>query len=306
MRTWPFVFLFLFYACSGAFKGEDTEEKEHAHGEIRITEELILEQGLELAIVDSGYIYYTYKFPAHVVESKEASAIIRVRFPGIITKIYRGQGDRVKEGEVVAQVESDESFSTYSITSPISGIVVEQMVSEGEAVDKGQPIMKVMNLKEVWVKGMIYPQKAPMVREGQTVEVHRHFGDRYVKLEGRIFLVSPQVDEETRLLPVFIEVENDGGILKPGMYGDVVLRDSQRVHRRLPMEAVHVMGSDTVVFLKRGERVEQRIVSLGIRGENYVEVLDGVSVGDTVFAKNSFVIKAEMEKESWMEEGHSH
>ena len=309
MNRWIFAGFLLAGGCTGSssvVESHGEEEVSHEHSVIRVDGNTLKELGIGFYVVDSGYIYRNYMFPANIIESSNSSAMVRARFPGIVVKLLKYQGDRVKHGDVVAFIESDESFSRYPVYAPIDGVVSSQMVSTGESVEKGQPIMKIVDLREVWVKGMIYPEDANRVRKGQRVEVHRHFGDEYVILPGKIFMVSPELDEETRLLPVFISVDNRNGLLKPGMYGDVIVRDSQKVSMRIPAQAVHVIDSDTLIFLKKGDAVHRKRVSLGIRGEEFVQVLSGLNIGDTVFSRNSFMLRAEFEKESWVGEGHSH
>ncbi len=305
---WLKLAFLLMFVLACAKKEESAKEEEHAHKEeaVEISKDVLDEMDIRTFVASEGYLYKEVKIPAEVIKSRNASTLVRARFSGIIADITRKLGDRVSKGDVLAYIESDESFSWYPVRSPISGTLTKQFVSKGEAVDKGEVLFEVVSLREVWVKAMLYPKDAHIVRKGQKVKVHRHFGEEYEEFEGRVFLVSPEVDEETRLIPIYISVKNRKNLLKPGMYGDVIVLDSVHVDLRIPKTAVHIVENDTFVFMKEGEHIVKRKVSLGKQGLNFVEVLRGLEQGDTVFSQNSFVIRAEMEKEEWMGEGHTH
>jgi membrane fusion protein, copper/silver efflux system len=100
----------------------------------------------------------------------------------------------------------------------------------------------------------------------------------------------------TRTARVRIEVANPDGRLKTDMYADVVFQagaDAQSVVA-VPVSAVIDSGSRQVVLVVKGEgRFEPRAVRLGRRGDDYVEVLEGVSAGEEVVTSATFLIDAE-------------
>ena len=300
-------FLILLVSCSGSSGGAEKHgegEHVHQHGEIHLEDGMVETLGLGVHVVDSGYIVKRRKYPAEVVRSYEGVATVRARFPGIVLKIYVKPGDRVGRGQVVARIESDESFTAYRVVAPISGIVSRIMVTEGVVVERGVPLLEITDPSKIWVRAMVWPAEVDFVKEGKEIVFHRHFGDSYREAEGRIFFVAPYLDSTTRMIPVMAYLYESRG-LRPGMYGDIIVSDSHRVNLMVPLSAVHVVDGDTLVFLAEGERAHPVRVSLGISDGENVEVVSGLEAGDTVFSENSFLLRAEMEKEIWMG-GHGH
>ncbi len=297
-----FLLLTLGYSCTG---GTERVETEHAEEETSVPVHKVMEAGAEVGIVGPGFLRVTVKFPGEVVEDKRRAATLRARFSGVVKATYKLPGDPVRRGEVVAKVESDQSMTEYAIVSPISGYVGRQYVSPGEAVDKGEALYDVLDLSRVWVRALAYPHTVEGIRRGMSARVLRETSEGRVSLDGRVLSVSPEADRETRLLPFIVSVKNDG-TLRPGMFVDVLVADSFEVPLAVPKEAVHTLEGDTVVFRKEGDRVVPVKVSIGRVGENAYEVLSGLKAGDTVFTRNSFVIKAEIEKKEWEGEGHEH
>ena len=297
------VFLLLFaLSCTG---GSETVEEEHKEGEKAVPVRKVMEAGAEMGIVGPGFLKVSRKFPGEVVEDKRRAATLRARFPGVVKTTYKLPGDPVRRGEVVARIESDQSMTEYPVVSPINGYVGRRYVSPGEAVEKGEPLYDVLDLSWVWVRALAYPHTVEGIRRGMEAYVVRETSEGRLALKGKVLSVSPEADEETRLLPFIIAVKNDGS-LRPGMFVDVLVADSFEVPLAVPKEAVHTLEGDTVVFRKEGDVAVPVKVSIGRAGDSAYEVLSGLKAGDTVFVRNSFVIKAEIEKKEWEGEGHEH
>ncbi len=298
------VFILL-TSCSSPAGGTDgADAHEHREGEIHLEKEMEQVLGLSTHVVGPGYIVKRRKYPAEVIRSYDGVATVRARFPGMVLRIQVNPGDRLTKGQVVARIESDESFTAYDVKAPISGVVSRIMVTEGVVVGRGVPLLEITDPFRVWIRAMVWPAEVDFVEEGKSVIFHRHFGDEYREIPGRIFFVAPYLDSATRMIPVLARVRNGKG-LRPGMYGDIVVADSHRVKLVVPASAVHVVEGDTLVFLKEGERARPVAVSLGMSDGKMVEVLSGLSEGDTVFSGHSFLLRAEMEKGIWMG-GHGH
>ncbi|RPH57292.1 efflux RND transporter periplasmic adaptor subunit, partial [bacterium] len=118
------------------------------------------------------------------------------------------------------------------------------------------------------------------------------------ELRGRVSLVYPALNPETRTGMVRIEVPNrtgaGGPVLKPDMYADVVLQAADREILAVPASAVLYTGPRRLVFLDLGEgRFRQKEVRLGSKVGDAFEVLAGLEEGDRVVTSGNFLIDAE-------------
>ncbi len=112
---------------------------------------------------------------------------------------------------------------------------------------------------------------------------------------GKISVVYPQVNRETRTARVRIELANPDFALLPDMYVDAEINTgSPEPVLSVPDSAVLDTGSRQAVFVDKGEgRFEPRGVKLGQRGNGYVEVREGISEGEPVVVSANFLIDAE-------------
>jgi Cu(I)/Ag(I) efflux system membrane fusion protein len=111
-----------------------------------------------------------------------------------------------------------------------------------------------------------------------------------------VTFIYPEVRTETRTVRVRIEVANPDERLKPDMYADVVFHaDADRsAVTSVPTSAIIDSGKQQIVLVAKGEgRFEPRPVKLGCRGEGYVEVVDGLAIGEKIVTTATFLIDAE-------------
>jgi Cu(I)/Ag(I) efflux system membrane fusion protein len=106
--------------------------------------------------------------------------------------------------------------------------------------------------------------------------------------------IYPTVSAETRTIKARLVLENPDGILRPGMYGRVIVESRVRSTLVVPTEAIVNTGQHTYVFLARaGGLFEPRMVTVGHEAGERVEILKGLAAGDTVVASASFLIDSE-------------
>src|SRR5690606_11963481 len=106
------------------------------------------------------------------------------------------------------------------------------------------------------------------------------------KFAGRVLRLAPTVDQRTRALRAEVELDNAERLLRPGMFVEVTLIGERREGVPVvPRRALTDRGGRRVVFVLRGQRVEQRAVQLGLGDDELVEVRDGVVPGDRVVVR---------------------
>ena len=114
-------------------------------------------------------------------------------------------------------------------------------------------------------------------------------------VEGKVTFIYPELNPDTRTIPVRIELPNPDGLMKTAMYADVVFRtEGADALAVVPDSAVIDSGARQVVIVAKGDgRFEPRAVKLGRRGEGYAEVTDGLKPGEEIVISATFLIDAE-------------
>jgi Cu(I)/Ag(I) efflux system membrane fusion protein len=182
---------------------------------------------------------------------------------------------------------------TLTMVSPISGVVTAKNVVQGARVNPGEAPYEITDLSEVWVMADAYETDLARIRVGMKATLtlpaypNRSFS-------GRVAFIDPLLDPKTRTTKVHLHFSNSTRELKPEMYGEVTLQGTAQEGLRIPSDAVIRAGTKDVVFLARGEgRFEPRVVQLGSKSGDEVEVTSGLTQGQEVVTRANFLVDSE-------------
>ena len=180
--------------------------------------------------------------------------------------------------------------ATFSLNSPIDGIVVERNATVGASVGTDANLFKIINLSSVWIDADIFEKDLPRVRPGQevrlTVTAFPQSG-----FSGKVILINSVLDPDTRTVKVRTEVANPDGRLKPDMFANVqIVTDVNRAAISIPQSAVLNDDGKTIVFVAEGNGYKKRQVQAGIQNNDRVEIVDGLNAGDRVVVKGNYLL----------------
>jgi len=179
-------------------------------------------------------------------------------------------------------------------TSPRDGIVLERNVTEGMRAQPGEVLFRIADHSVVWAIVDIAERDLGGVTAGQRAIVRaRSFPGR--EFAGRINIIYPQINKETRTARVRVELSNPDLLLIHDMYVDAEIdTGSPDAVLAVPESAVMDTGSRQAVLVEKGEgRFEPREVRLGHRGDGYVEIRHGLAENEPVVVSANFLIDAE-------------
>jgi Cu(I)/Ag(I) efflux system membrane fusion protein len=200
----------------------------------------------------------------------------------------------VPEAVIIAIEKNGSVPIAVDWSAPRDGVVLERNAVEGMRAQPGDVLFRVADTSVVWAMVDVAERDLGVIAVGQPVILKtRSFSNR--EFAGRIAVVYPQVNRDTRTARVRIELANADFALLPDMYVDASIEtgDAEPV-LAVPDSAVLDTGSRQAVFVDKGEgRFEPRDVKLGRRGSGYVEIRDGIGNGDLVVVSANFLIDAE-------------
>lgn len=199
--------------------------------------------------------------------------------------------------------EHFEELERIPVRSPISGTVLERMVTPGTVVSPSDDLFVVSDLSRLWVQAEVPEAYLPLLHTGQRVSVRVESYPEEV-FPAHLAHVGDILNPATRTVQVRCVAENPEGRLRPEMYAAVVL-DLGAGEEALvvPTAALQDIDGETIVFVLTGEGLfERRPVTLGRRAEHRVSVLDGLKEGERVVTEGSFLLKSEMLKSRMQEE----
>ena len=182
----------------------------------------------------------------------------------------------------------DGAFGSYRLQSPLAGTIIAKHITRGEKVG-AEEIFTVADLSVVWVDLQIPAQNLGMVKTGQPVEISSTEGRT---AEGRLSMVGPVVDRESRTALGRLELPNPDGFWKPGLFvKGLILGQTTASAVVIPSTAVQNIDAESVVFVPDGHGFVARDVSLGRSGAGRTEILTGLKAGEPYVSKGAFTLK---------------
>lgn len=203
------------------------------------------------------------------------------------------QGMKILGIKNPADLAKAPSSAQIPVLAPISGEVVERMVSPGQVVQAGQTqAFTISDMSTVWVLASIYQADLAYVHSGDDVVVQT---DAYPdKFHGRISYISPALDPNTRTLQARIVVDNPGEKLKKDMYCTVTVTAGV-LSNALAVPNASVLRDDNnqpFVYVASGaNQFGRRDVELGEAQDGRTQILKGISVGDRIVGDGSLFLQ---------------
>jgi Cu(I)/Ag(I) efflux system membrane fusion protein len=199
------------------------------------------------------------------------------------------------DAEQIAELERTAAVRrTLTLRAPVTGVVLQKNVVQGQAIMAGAPLLQIADLSTVWLEADVFENDLAAVRTGQRAEVtfDAYPGD---VVRGRVTYVYPTVDPVARTGRVRIELANAGDRVRPGLFGTARIRAPLGTRGVvIPRQAALVTGDRQLVFVElAGGRLVPRLVTLGIETDSLVEVRSGLRAGERVVAAAAFLLDAE-------------
>jgi membrane fusion protein (multidrug efflux system) len=206
----------------------------------------------------------------------------------------RGRYDVAK-----ANLERIETLLGFSkITAPFSGVVTRRYVDPGAFIPaatsgsaaQNAALFTVMDFTKVRVQSAVPEIEVPLIKAGLPVKVMVE-ELLSAKIEGAITRFSHALDEATKTMLAEIELPNPDGALRPGMYANVRITVERKPDALiLPSDAVLFEKGRTSVFSVADNKAKRTTVKTGFNDNGWVEILDGVKLGDSVIVIGKQVI----------------
>ena len=172
--------------------------------------------------------------------------------------------------------------SDTSVRAPFAGLVAERLVSTGDYVTRGTKVVTVVKIDPLRVELTVPEQYLSKVNDGQAVRlsVDAYAGEAF---PAKVRFVSPALKTDQRALTVEAVAPNADGRLKPGLFATALLQEQAPAPALLvPNTAVETVAGTSRVFVITGDKVEERIVTLGERVGDRIEIATGAKAGDKV------------------------
>lgn len=200
----------------------------------------------------------------------------------------------VPEG-TIRQLESQrKTNASATLVAPIDGVLTELAVREGSAFMPGAALFRINGLETVWVNAQVPEAQVSMISLGSSVTVQATAWPD-APFKGRVAALLPDVDLQTRTLPVRIVIQNSDFRLAPGMFVSLEFEgQAGQAQLVVPSEAIIVTGERNVVIVAReGGGFDVAEVTVGTETEGQTAILSGLDEGQSIVLSGQFLIDSE-------------
>lgn len=275
-------------------KGEESGE-EAAPQQTTISAEAAKAAGIFVAQVAPGVIADEHEVQGLLTPVEGHVAQVTARFPGPIRSLKAGVGDAVRAGQALAAIDSNLSLTSYTVSTPIAGVVMARPATIGMAATEGTVLFEIADLSTLWVDLHIFGADAGHIAAGAPVTVTR-LSDG-AKALTTLERVLPGTATASQSTVARATLPNPDGGWSPGAAVKArVTVDRAFVDLVVPLTALQTTEDQDVVYVQDGETYRVRAVKLGRRDGERVEILGGLKRGEHVVVEQSFLVKADIEK----------
>ena len=185
-----------------------------------------------------------------------------------------------------------EAEAYFDLVAETGGTLIDLTISEGDAVKKGQLLYTAADLSTVWAQLDGYENDLESVSVGQRVLLKSPNLSTFTS-EGTIGFIDKILNEKTHTYNIRVEVSNDSGVLKPGMFVQATLEPRESNGLQIPASAVLWTGRRSLVYVQNASSsFEIREVEIGQEDTEYYKVLSGLTEGESVVVSGAFQIDA--------------
>lgn len=195
--------------------------------------------------------------------------------------------------QILELEKSNQPKNTITIFSKVTGTITEIPIKEGDYINEGDEIYKTADLNTLWVEAQLYTDELSNLNIGQEVDIiPEPFPDDHIK--GKIVFSNPELQRQTKISIVRIEVSNSKQHYKPGMQAYILLSTQQKEALVLPIDAVIQNQGNSIVWIKTGEKTfEPRKVETGIQTIDKIEIAAGLKQGEQVVISGTYLLNSE-------------
>ena len=198
----------------------------------------------------------------------------------------------MKEIEALRKNKIIKKYMT--LYAPFDGTVINKKVIEGQKINPGTPLLKIADLKNLWLIADIYEYELSKIKLGAKANIKFNFLPSKV-FKSKITFIYPTLDANTRTIKVRFDMPNYNNELKPSMFATVEIEGIDLgIHPVVPEQAIIRSGQNNIIILEVGKGKFKPInVKLGNYSKGYYQVLEGLTAGNIIVTSAQFLIDSE-------------
>jgi HlyD family secretion protein len=240
-------------------------------------EQLLKEGALARRLVDEARVSWAQ------ANSQLLSAQEHLRALQTVSKEEQIKSAAAQVESAKAHQEAMQAQLSYSeVRSPMNGIIADRPLYPGDVASTGTPLFVIVDNSRVVARVNVPQAQAAVVKTGQQAAVR--MTDSTAEAEGKVTVVSPATDPNTTTVQVWIEIANSNGRLKPGAAVHAAITAELFKSASIVPATAIFPGEEggTAVLVIRDGVAHRRVVQVGVRDGDRVQIVSGVNPGEEV------------------------
>lgn len=195
------------------------------------------------------------------------------------------------------QIEGLKANGTVQTTIPIyskhAGVIMNISARIGDYLMEGMPVLKIADLRTLWVEAQLYVNEMSELSESSNVDVTiASFPDKQIK--GKVSFVNLELQQDSKINLIRVEIDNPDTLFRPGMMAYVTIKLNAKKAVTVPTNAViRNKKMPTVWIQNKDGAFEARMVTLGIENKNNIEITSGLEIGEMVVISGAYLLNSE-------------
>ncbi|MCO1335659.1 efflux RND transporter periplasmic adaptor subunit [Microbulbifer sp. OS29] len=199
----------------------------------------------------------------------------------------------LSEEQIDWLVEQQKAQDYIPIFSPVSGVVIQKNIVPGSAFEKGDNLLRIADLSQVWIEAHAYEDQLPLLHKGMPAKV-RLTNVYHEEISATLTQIDPFLNHSNRSARLRVTLPNTDGELRPGLFADIILSAELGNLLVVPRDAVLISGKKRIVFRDLGQgRLEPVQVRTGYGDSDRIVIRSGLQAGDKIITSGVFLIAAE-------------
>ncbi|MBI5034522.1 MAG: efflux RND transporter periplasmic adaptor subunit [Chloroflexi bacterium] len=214
------------------------------------------------------------------------SSLLQLTAPPDPHDLATNQADVDKAQVLVHQAQ--DNLDQSKLVAPFDGVVQAVRANAGDTLTAGAPLIQLSDSKALEARSTVTEEDYPLIKVGQVVQLYFD-SQPELGVTGKVMEIVPlrEASSSSPIYPIFVALDNVPDGLAPGMTVDASILIAKRASvLRLPRALVHARSDGTAqIQIWSNGKTETRAVKTGLRGDQYVEILSGLSEGEQVVSR---------------------
>ena len=280
---------------SASYQGKSYQwQYDSFEGRVELNDRIFKLSGIETERANRRVL--TQKVHLFGVVAVDPSRQFYVQSPyvGQIRQVLVEPGQQVEKGQVLVELMNTTTLKSFSLRAPASGVVTKRTANPGQVVSN-EPLLELVDFSQVFVELSAFPADISQIKTGQQVDIFDLH--QATKSQSTISFIAPAMTDG-HIARVRTVIDNADGFWRPGMHvnADIVVAQ-QEVAVAVRKSAIQSFRDMAVVFARHGNTFEVRMPEFGIEDDDYVEVISGLKPDTEYATQNSYLLKADVEKD---------